>query len=116
MTGFLPQQQAFRDDSGRREVQLLLMPTEDNDDYRLTTVEPLKGGRLGKKLFSDVDRAMHERMPDTLVQGLGISPWGVSGYPMWHCGVRVRAKHSGCICAKVPYWNKRNPGSSTAMG
>jgi CRISPR-associated endonuclease/helicase Cas3 len=76
----LPQQQPFRDDKGQTEVTLVLLPDEDGECDVLHQVLDVKQGRRGEKLYVEVERALHTRLPDSVTQGERITPWGVSDY------------------------------------
>jgi CRISPR-associated endonuclease/helicase Cas3 len=80
LTGLLPQQQPFRDDKGQTEVTLVLLPDEDGECDVLHQVLDVKQGRRGEKLYVEVERALHTRLPDSVTQGERITPWGVSDY------------------------------------
>lgn len=80
LTGLLQQQQPFRDDAGQREVTLVLLPDEDGEKDVLHQVLDVKQGRHGEKLYVEVERALHTRLPDEATQGDGITPWGVTDY------------------------------------
>ncbi len=81
LTAYLPQQQPFRDDGGRPEVDLVLLPNEDGDDYELAMlIEPKKRQRGARQLTATVNSLCH-RVPDAEVQGLRIAPWAACDYP-----------------------------------
>ncbi len=79
LTAVLPQQQPFRRDVIER-VDLLLRPTEDEDDYELVQLMDKPKGRRGETQFVVVDKSQNQRIPDAAVQGMGIEPWGQSDY------------------------------------
>jgi CRISPR-associated endonuclease/helicase Cas3 len=80
LTGLLQQVQPFRDDAGQREVTLVLLPDEDGEHDVLHQVLDVKQGRRGEKLYVEVERALHSRLPDAATQGERITPWGVTDY------------------------------------
>ena len=80
LTGLLPQQQPFRDDSGKRELTLVLLPDENGEHDVLHQVLDVKQGRRGEKLYAQVERALHTRLPHVATQGERITPWGVIDY------------------------------------
>jgi CRISPR-associated endonuclease/helicase Cas3 len=80
LTALLPQQQRFRDDTGRPDVELVLLPDEDDERCVLHRVTPQKGGQWPKDLYAPVERAEHHPIPDVAVQGVRIEPWGVADY------------------------------------
>lgn len=80
LTGLLQQAQPFRDDSGQREVTLVLLPDEEGKHAVLHQVLDVKPGRRGERLYSEVERALHTRLPDEATLGDGITPWGVTNY------------------------------------
>ena len=80
LTGLLPQQQPFRDDSGKRELTLVLLPDEDDEHDVLYQVLDVKQGRRSEKLYVEVERALHSRIADATTQGERITPWGVIDY------------------------------------
>jgi len=80
VTAYLPQQQPFRDDGGRPEVDLVLQPNEDGDDFELAMlIEPKKRQWGGRSQAATVNSLCH-RVPESEVQGVCIAPWGVSDY------------------------------------
>ena len=80
LTAFLPQQQPFRDDGGRREVDLVLQANEDGDDFELVMlIEPKKRQRGARAVEVPVNLLCH-RVPAAKVHGERIAPWGVTDY------------------------------------
>lgn len=79
LTAVLPQQQPFRRDVIKR-VDLLLRPTDEEDDYELVQLMDKPKGRRGETQFVVVDTSQNHRIPDTAVQGVGIEPWGQVDY------------------------------------
>lgn len=79
LTAVLPQQQPFRFDLMER-VDLVLRPNEDEDDYELAQLMKKPNGRYGETVFLPVEKSQNHRIPDTAVQGHGISVWGQSDY------------------------------------
>lgn len=77
LTGVIPQQQPFRDDSGTEDVSVVLMPDEDGTDYRMH--QHLKSPDA-KVPTVDVDRERNHRLPDGAAQGERIQPWGETDY------------------------------------
>jgi CRISPR-associated endonuclease/helicase Cas3 len=80
LTGLLQQRYPFRDDAGIREVSLVLLPDEDGECDVLHQVLDVKQGRRGEKLYVEVERALHTRLPDAVTQGVRITPWGIADY------------------------------------
>lgn len=80
LTGLIPQAQRFRDDSGQDEVELVLLPDEDDgDSSRLHWVLDTRQGRRQAKSYMPVE-SLHTLLDEQFVQGSGIAPWGVSDY------------------------------------
>lgn len=79
LTGLLQQHQPFRNDSGQREITLVLLPDEDGEREVLNQVMGIKG-RTSPKYYVPVDESLHTRLPVSAAQGQGISPWGVANY------------------------------------
>jgi CRISPR-associated endonuclease/helicase Cas3 len=81
LTGLIPQAQKFRDDAGPQEVDLVLLP-DDDDEVELAklhwVLDTRQGPRAGKS-YSEVE-SLHTRLEDRLLQGPGIAAWGVSDY------------------------------------
>ena len=73
LTGILPQQQAFRSDPIPR-VDLVLRLNEDGDDYEMVQLF-----EQGQTVWTSAQFLCH-RIPDTLVQGTGITAWGQTDY------------------------------------
>ena len=81
LTGLIPQAQKFRDDGGQDEVDLVLLPTdEEGAGATLHWVLDTRQGRRQAASYLEVERALHAPLDDQLVQGSGIQPWGVSDY------------------------------------
>ena len=73
LTGLLQQCQPFRDDP-RPDIDVVLLPTEDEDDYRLHRID--EGKHRREKLLVEIDEGKHTAIPDALVRGPNISGWG----------------------------------------
>jgi CRISPR-associated endonuclease/helicase Cas3 len=76
LTAVLQQQQPFRKQT-QKEVDLVLLPNDDEDDYVLARVADEPGQR--DKLFIADDEKNH-RIPDDAVRGEHIAPWGATDY------------------------------------
>lgn len=72
LTGVLPQQQPFRDDS-QRSTTLVFLPDEDGEKLLMHRVEETRSKRA-EKLYVEVNRSL--RRDITLTQGPRIAPWG----------------------------------------
>ncbi len=60
LTGLLAQQQRFREQRGE-QIELVLLPTDDETDYRLTRSEPQK---YGPPLETEVEARFNRRVED----------------------------------------------------
>jgi len=78
LTGVLPQQQPFRDNTGGAQVDVVLLPDEESEDYVLHQVS--KGSRKWDVLYVRIDDSKNHRIPDHLLQGARISIWGTADY------------------------------------
>lgn len=78
-TAVLPQQQPFRFDPVQR-VELELRPNKEEDDYTLIQLMAKKGARTGETVFIKIEASQNKRVPDLMVQGERISPWGQTDY------------------------------------
>ncbi|WP_205208378.1 hypothetical protein [Chromobacterium haemolyticum] len=78
LSGVLAQQQPFRA-GGEPEVDLLLLPTEDGDDYALHRVESRPWPEPPH--FTPVEVSLNQRVPEAALTQPNIRPWGVSDYP-----------------------------------
>lgn len=78
LTGALPQQQPFRGNSSGPQVDVVLLPDEEAEDYVLHQVS--EGGRAWEKLYVRIDDSKNHRIPDHLLQGVRISVWGKPDY------------------------------------
>ncbi|WP_423823563.1 type I-F CRISPR-associated helicase Cas3f [Salinisphaera sp. SPP-AMP-43] len=76
LTGLLPQQQRFREQHGA-QIELALLPTEDETDYRLVRSEPQK---KGLPIETEIEARLNERVCDTELQAERISPWASVDY------------------------------------
>ncbi|MDY0106223.1 MAG: type I-F CRISPR-associated helicase Cas3f [Giesbergeria sp.] len=74
LTAVLPQQQPFREQSGQ-DVDLVLLPDEENGDYILHRVD----GRR-EEIYVAIEGNQNIREPDSVVTGTGIQPWCHGGY------------------------------------
>jgi len=72
LTGVLPQQQPFRDDT-QRSTTLAFLPDEDGERLLMHRVEESRSKRA-EKLYVEVNRSLRHDI--TLVPGNGISSWG----------------------------------------
>ncbi len=79
LTAFLPQHQPFREDNGA-DVDLVLMPNEDGDDFDLTRVIDADKRRRGAKPQTAKVNSLCRRVPASQVQGTRIAPWGATDY------------------------------------
>lgn len=80
LTGFLQQQQPFRDDGGRKDVDLVLRPTEDGDDFELAMLLDEPKPKRGAAPKVAIVNSLCHRVSDSEVQGVGVTPWGVTDY------------------------------------
>ncbi|GAB4062516.1 type I-F CRISPR-associated helicase Cas3f [Uliginosibacterium sediminicola] len=79
LTAVLSQRQPFRDDDVP-EVELVLMPDDDGEDYRLKRARD-KNELIGVSGPGELlVEASEERLPASAVQGEQISAWGVLDY------------------------------------
>lgn len=76
LTGILPQQQPFRYDP-IPDVDLVLLPNDDEDDDVLHEIAP--GKRKWETLYVPVDGKRH-RLSDDVLCGARMSPWGEASY------------------------------------
>ena len=76
LTGVLPQQQRFREQHGQN-LDFVLLPTEDEDDYRLMRSEPQK---KGPPIETEVEQRLNDRVPDIDLKAERISPWANVDY------------------------------------
>ena len=74
LTAVPPQQQPFRADSVP-DIDLVLLPNDDEDDYALHRID---GQR--EQIFVAVESGQNERVPDSAVHGACIEPWGETNY------------------------------------
>lgn len=77
LTAIAQQQQPFRLDTQRR-VDLVLLPTEDGEDYQLTRIDP--GKRRYEVVYVAIDKSKNQRIADSELTGQRISPWGATDY------------------------------------
>lgn len=78
LTAVLQQEQPFRKEPFPRDITLVLLPDEDEEKALLHQV--MEGQRRGESLYVEVNRSQCEHLPDTLVQGDRIEPWGITDY------------------------------------
>ena len=76
LTGLLPQQQRFRKQHGEA-IDLVLLPDEDETNYRLVRTEPQK---KGPPIETEVEERLNERVPDEQLQANRITPWANVDY------------------------------------
>ncbi len=77
LTGVLPQQQPFREQT-RPEVELCFLLEEDGEDYALHQFRPELSP--AHKPYVRVDGALLHRIDDAQLPGQGISLWGQTDY------------------------------------
>ena len=77
LSAVLPQQQPFRAETFR-QIELVLLPNEDEDDYVLHRIEPTMPRR--QSLYIPIENSMLCRIPDAALSGPGIQPWGETDY------------------------------------
>ena len=77
LTGVLAQQLPFREDTIKR-VALALLPDDDEEDYALHRIDP--GKKRWESFYVAVDESLNHRIPNHLVAGDGIAPWGETNY------------------------------------
>lgn len=73
LTGLLQQCQPFREET-RPDVDVVLLPTEDEDDYRLHRTA--QGERRWETLYVPIEGGQLIRVPDAAVTGPSIDVWG----------------------------------------
>lgn len=77
LSAVLQQQDPFRHDTQKRD-ELLLLPTEDQDDFALTRLDD--GPKKYQKLYVTVEANQNKRVADSQLSGMGISPWADTDY------------------------------------
>lgn len=77
LTAVLPQQQPFREEPFPRDVTLVLLPDEDEDNALLHRVVD---ERTRRTTLYEPNETRCEQRPNTAVQGNRIEPWGVTDY------------------------------------
>ena len=76
LTGLLPQQQRFRKQHGET-IDLILLPDEDETDYRLVHTEQQK---KGPPIETEVEKRFNDRVPDAELRAERIGPWANVDY------------------------------------
>lgn len=76
LTGVAAQHQPFRQQS-ISQIEVRLLPNEDEDDYLLHRLHEEKGR---DNLWVVVDGSLHHRIGDDAVRGVGITPWATTDY------------------------------------
>jgi CRISPR-associated endonuclease/helicase Cas3 len=98
LTAVLQQEQPFRKEPFPRDITLALLPDEDEEKALLHQV--MDGDRRGENLYIPVDRSQCEHLPDTLVQGNRIEPWGITDYMAALSALASELDMSLAICAE----------------
>lgn len=75
-TGILAQQQRFREQQGP-QVELALLPNEEETDVRLVRFEPQRGK---PPIETEVEARLHRPLGNDLIQAARIAPWANSDY------------------------------------
>lgn len=75
-TGILAQQQRFREQHGP-QVELALLPTDDETDVRLVRFEPQRGR---PPIETEVENRLHQPLGNDVLQAARITPWANSDY------------------------------------
>ena len=78
LTGVLPQQQPFRGNTSGPQVDVVLLPDEEAEDYVLHQLS--EGSSKRDVLYVRIDDSKNHRIPDHLLQGARISIWGTADY------------------------------------
>lgn len=78
LTGLLPQEQPFRDQSGTHEADFVLSLNEDGDDYELHELMDVRQHGKGVTTFKSPASNREQRIE--LPQGPRIAPWNPSDY------------------------------------
>ncbi|MTW22907.1 hypothetical protein [Allochromatium palmeri] len=81
-----------------RDITLTLLPDEDDEKALLHQV--MDGGRRGENLYIPVDRSQCEHLPDTLVRGDRIEPWGITDYMAALSALASELELSPATCAE----------------
>src|SRR5699024_4649405 len=71
LTGILPQQQPFRQQD-QHQIELLLRPDEDEQDFCLIRLDPQPHG---PPLETTVEDSLNERIEDAKLKAERITPW-----------------------------------------
>lgn len=96
LTGILAQQQRFREQT-QRQVDLVVLPTEDETDVRLVRLEPQRGG---PPLETEVEARLHHPLDDTDMTAERITPWANTDY-LAELGTLAEARDLSLIeCAR----------------
>ncbi|MDR1648403.1 MAG: type I-F CRISPR-associated helicase Cas3f [Zoogloeaceae bacterium] len=75
LTWALPQQQPFRDDSGQKEIELLFLPDENDEDKLI--LHRIHEGTHGKPdCYPPMQTSLHRIVLEDLPLGMRISLWG----------------------------------------
>ncbi len=75
LTGVIQQRQPFRDDTGQKEVDVVLLPNDDTGYVLNQYLDKTKP----KDLMTSVQYKLHS-IPNEYVQGVRIQPWGETKY------------------------------------
>ena len=78
LTAALQQQQRFREELPPYDVTLALLPDDEGEAPVLHQV--VDGERKGESVYVPVDRSQCLHLPDSIVEGVRITPWGVTDY------------------------------------
>ena len=78
LTAALQQQQRFREELPPYDVTLALLPDDEGEAPVLHQV--VDGARKGESVYVPVDRSQCQHLPDSMVEGTRITPWGVTDY------------------------------------
>jgi CRISPR-associated endonuclease/helicase Cas3 len=78
LTAVLQQQHPFRKEPIPNDITIVLLPDEEGEHAVLHQV--MDGERKGQNLYVAVDLSQCEQLPDHLVAGERIEPWGVADY------------------------------------
>ena len=77
LTAVLPQQQPFRDDSGQPNVDVVLMPNADGDNYELHQIMKSSDAKVPMVC---VETEKNHRIQNDDLHGPRIEPWGETDY------------------------------------
>ena len=82
------------------QVELLLQPNADGDEYLLMQLLETPKQRPGKEVLIELETSMHHRIVEEATVGVRIQPWGQTDYLKALSALATELDQSLAYCAR----------------